>query len=367
MKKTQTIPNRKRFTRPFGMATVLVVIFVGILLAPRAGTAGEADVAVALYGPALDIYTNDWMPYTVNVNNLGPSAATNVTVASTMPSGFAFLGVSPASQSYTFATNTLTLNFGTLTNLAVRNVGVRLKPTNSGTFTLTGTANSTGSTDPNSANNTNSINFTVGTLISGPLVASIISTQAYDAQTGFMVQWIQVSNSAASPAASARVAITGLTNELYNASGTNNGDPYVIYASKLDAGQSGNLLLEFNVPSRQAFPLTNSQLKAFETALPALVPPKNLGQGIPMRTATRGSSTGFVPGRIINFFWNSPTGRSYTILYSDNPEFGNALYSPDIVQPSTFDQVQWIDYGPPATLSPPTRSTPRYYRAFPNP
>ena len=351
----------------FRGAFVLAAVLMGIsTLFPRTATAGNADVAAALYGPALDVYTNDWMPYRVSVTNLGPSAATNVTVTSTLPSGFAFLSVSPASQSYSFTTNTLTLSFGTLTNLAVRNVLVTIKPTNSGTFTLTGAANSSGSTDANSANNASSIDLQIRTLISGQLVASIASTQTLDLQSGLMLQWIQVSNPGPAQAASARVVITGLTNQLNNASGTNNGNPYVIYPCAIDPGQTGKLVLGFFVPSRTAFPFSDSQLQAYEAALPTLSPPKYLGQAIPISSAGR-SSFSFVPGRIVNFFWNSPTGRSYTILYSDNPEFANPLYSPDVVAPTSSDPVQWIDYGPPATVSMPSPSKPRFYRAFPNP
>jgi len=343
-----------------------IILFTVVVLTSRFAVAGNADVSVTLYEPILEVYTNDWMPYTVTVTNLGPSVATNVTASSTMPSGFSFIDVAPASQSYTFAANTLTLNFGNLTNQAVRNVFVRVKPSNAGIFTYTATAASTGSTDTNSANDTSSLNLNVGTLLAGQLVASIVSTQKVDLQTGVMLQWIQVSNSGPSQIPAARVHIAGLTNQLYNASGTNNGIPFVVYPSPLDAHQTGKLLLEF-VP-RTAFSFTNSQLTGYQIAMPSLKPPRNLGQAIPMLSASRVGATDFVPGRIVNFFWNLPTNTySYTVLYADNPEFANPLVSLQSVPLDIPNQVEWIDYGPPSTVSVPTASKPRFYRAYVNP
>jgi len=346
----------------------IVVLFSSIVLLPRLSLAGNADVSVTLYEPVLEIYTNDWMRYTVTVTNLGPSVATNVTVSSTMPSGFTFIDLAPASQSYTFAANTLTLNFGNLTNQAVRNVFVRVKPSNAGSFTYTATASSTGSTDPNSANNTSSLNINVGALISTQVVASISSAQTLDLQTSLMVQWIQVSNTGPSQIPAARVHVSGLSNQLYNASGTNNGIPFVVYPSPLEPYQAGKLLLEFVSPNRQPFPFVDAQLKGYQIAMPSLTPPRNLGPAIAMLTAARADATGIVPGRVVNFFWNLPTNYySYTVLYADNPEFANPLVSLRAVPVNEANQDMWIDYGPPSTVSMPTASKPRYYRAYINP
>lgn len=344
------------------------ILLGSLTLAPRIAVAGNADVSVNLYEPVLEIYTNDWVRYTVNVTNLGPSVATNVTVASAMPSGFSFIDLSPASQSYTFAANTLTLNFGNLTNQAVRNVFVRVKPSNSGTFTYTGTASSTGSTDPNSANNTSSMNLSVGTMLSSQLAASIVSTQYFDPQSSLMLQWIQVSNTGPSQITAARVHISGLSNELRNVSGTNNGIPFIVYPSALDGYKTGKLLLEFVNPSHLAFPFVAGQLKPYQIAMPSLKPPRNLGPAVPILLSGRDTPTAFVPGRVMNFFWNLPTNYySYTILYADNPEFANPQVSLRSVPINSANQVQWMDSGPPSSVSLPDRSTKRYYRAFINP
>ena len=60
--------------------------------------------------------------------------------------------------------------------------------------------------------------------------------------------------------------MTGLTNRLFNAVGTNTGNPFVYYSAPLAAGQSVGLLLQY-YPDAFAFPFTNAQLNAF--AVPA--------------------------------------------------------------------------------------------------
>jgi hypothetical protein len=53
------------------------------------------------------------------------------------------------------------------------------------------------------------------------------------------------------------------------------------------------------------------------------------------------------------------------VVYSDNNTFSNALIAPpSIVAPA--NRVQWIDYGPPTTVSAPTNTSMRFYRVFEN-
>jgi hypothetical protein len=62
----------------------------------------------------------------------------------------------------------------------------------------------------------------------------------------------------------------------------------------------------------------------------------------------------------------STLGQAYTVVYSDNVLFSNAMIAPpSVIAPA--DRVQWIDYGPPTTVSAPTNSNARFYRVFQNP
>jgi hypothetical protein len=121
-----------------------------------------------------------------------------------------------------------------------------------------------------------------------------------------------------------------------------------------------SLLLQYF--PRGPFPFTNNQLNAFEVSVPNWTPP-----------AITTTSTNVNISRIVelNNGWmliEFPTtlGRTYTVVYSDNVLFSNAMIAPpSLVAPA--NRVQWIDYGPPATLSAPTNASTRFYRVFQNP
>jgi hypothetical protein len=59
-------------------------------------------------------------------------------------------------------------------------------------------------------------------------------------------------------------------------------------------------------------------------------------------------------------------GRNYTVVYSDNVLFSNAMVAPPSIT-APANEVQWIDYGPPTTVSAPANSTVRFYRVMQNP
>jgi hypothetical protein len=59
-------------------------------------------------------------------------------------------------------------------------------------------------------------------------------------------------------------------------------------------------------------------------------------------------------------------GRAYTVVYSDNIAFSNSAIAPPAIV-ATANRLQWIDYGPPTTVSVPVNATNRFYRVFLNP
>jgi hypothetical protein len=54
------------------------------------------------------------------------------------------------------------------------------------------------------------------------------------------------------------------------------------------------------------------------------------------------------------------------VVYSDNVLFSNAMMAPPSIA-APANEVQWIDYGPPTTVSAPTNASARFYRVFLNP
>jgi uncharacterized repeat protein (TIGR01451 family) len=315
----------------------------------------QADLGVAINGPAQPVITNDWMTYAVTATNSGPDAAPNVVLTNNLPDGVILL--SPTNQG--FGSN-LIFNVGTLMNGGSTNFLITIQPTNAGVLTLFASIGSASVLDTNTANNSASTNINVLGSLPGLLVAVTNSAQTVNPQNGLEEQSILLTNTGTNDVPAARVVVTGLTNRLFNAVGTNNGAPFVYYSTDLAVGQSVNLLLQY--APRAAFPFTNGQLQAFAVPPPDWTPPPAMGV-----------STNLNIARIVRLSngnmlieWPSVTNRIYTVVYSDNVLFSNALVAPpSVVAPA--NRTQWIDYGPPTTVSAPTNTSARFYRVFLNP
>ena len=315
----------------------------------------QADLGVAIIVPTTAVIMNDLMTYGVSVTNAGPSTAPNVMLTNTLPAGVILKG------NYTVISNNLIFNLGTLNSGAFTNFLFTLQPTNAGVLNFFATVGASGVLETNTINNSASNSFTVINYLPGDLVATIASPQSYNPQNGLVEQTITLSNLGTNDVPAARVVVTGLlTNRLFNASGTNNGSPFVVYAATLAAGQNVRLLLQFF--ALNYFPFASSQLQAFAVPVPDLTPP-----------ATTLSSTNLNLTRILRLSngnmlieFSSITNRTYTVVYSDNFLFSNAMIAPPSILASA-NRKQWVDYGPPATVSVPTNSGARFYRVFLNP
>jgi len=319
-----------------------------------------AGLVVAMTGPAAQVFSNDWMVYNVNVTNLGPSAAPGIFLTNTLPPGVGYKTNSLAFKRLGSDSNVV-FNLGTLTNQAFINFQLTVQPTNAGTFTFSSVLSTNGLVIPNPASVSDSITVVVSNFLSNPgqLTGTIVSTQKYNFLSGRLEQNIVLSNAGPTSVDSARLTVTGLTNRLSNATGTNNGNPFVTYAASLAAGKKGYLVLQFS-PTQIAFPFTNSQLRADGVTLPNLAPaadgliPTNIVQFVRLSSG----------GMVIAF--PSLTNRTYTVEYCTN------LVSPIwlAAQPLTYTPANytfWIDYGPPLTVSHPTNTPARFYRVFLNP
>jgi uncharacterized repeat protein (TIGR01451 family) len=320
-----------------------------------------ADLSVAMTGPAQPVITNDWMTYGVTVTNAGPDAAPNVMLTNTLPPGVGYLGVSPASPAPSVAGSNVIFNLGTLASGAFVNLLLTVQPTNAGVLLFSSSVNSAGATDPDPANNSAGTNIAVTNYLSGLLVAITNSAQGINLQNGLEEQSILLTNTGAVDVPAARVVVTGLTRQLFNAVGTNNGAPFVDYSAGLAAGQGVTLLLQY--APRGSFPFTNGQLHAFAMPfVPDWTPPVEtaFGTNVNINRIVRLSN-----GNML-IEWPAIANRTYTVVYSDNLLFSNAMIAPpSIIAPA--NEVQWIDYGPPATVSAPTNASARFYRVFLNP
>jgi uncharacterized repeat protein (TIGR01451 family) len=320
----------------------------------------QADLGVAMTGFAQPVITNDLMTYEVTVTNSGPDAVPNVILINTLPLGMPVLGVSPSNQTYGVVINSLFFSLGTMASGGSTNLQIMVQPTNAATLTFSVSVGAAGVLDTYTNNNSASTNITVIGYLPGQLTAVTNSAQSINLQNGLEEQSILLSNLGTNAVLAARVVVMGLTNRLFNAVGTNNGNPFVVCNATLGTNQSVNLLLQFS--PRGSFPFTNGQLQAFAVPVSSLTPPAAAS------TSTNLNVTRIVrlPNGNVLIEWPAITNRTYSVVYSDNVLFSNAMIAPpSIVAPA--NEVQWIDYGPPATVSAPTNSPARFYRVFLNP
>ena len=323
-----------------------------------------ADLGVALTGSAQPVITNDWMIYGVTVSNAGPNAATGVVLTNTLPPGVGFIGASPSGLAPAVAGSNIVFNFGTLAAGAFTNLLLTVQPTNAGVLAFSSFVVSPNTTDTNAANNFASNNITVTGYLPGVLTVFTNSAQSTNFISGLLEQSITVSNAGPTPVAAARVVVAGLTNRLFNAVGTNGVSPFVVYdppsGTMLASRQSVDLLLQFF--PRRAFPFANSQMQAFEVLVPNWTPPT----GTAVTTNINYTRVAALPNGNLLIEWSAISNRSYTVVYSDNPSFSNALIAPPaVIAPANV--VEWIDYGPTTTASAPASATNRFYRVYLNP
>ena len=320
----------------------------------------QADLGVTLTGPAQANIVNDSTTYGVTVTNLGPDDAPDVQLTNTFPPGVILKSVSPTNQPYSIVTSNLIFDLGPLTAGSGTNLQFTIQPTNAGVLNFSAAIGAAGIVDPNPTNNVAGTNINVINYLSLPLFVVTNSAQKINVANGLTEQSILVSNNVGTNVMAVRVVVTNLTKQLFNAFGTNNGNPFVVLNTTLPAGQSASLRLQF--APRGSFPLANSQLQAFGVPLLNLTPPAVLSNSASLNISL------ILPLTDGTMLVEFPTivGRSYTVVYSDNIAFSNAMMAPPaIVAPA--NELEWIDYGPPTTTSIPVNSTNRFYRVLLNP
>ncbi|MBC8096672.1 MAG: hypothetical protein H7Y43_12755 [Akkermansiaceae bacterium] len=321
----------------------------------------ETDLAVSITGPGPDVYVGDWITFGVTVTNLSPLTAGSIVVSNSFQSNgvqvVAVKSISPANQ---FVNGIAVLSPFTLTNKGSQTFKFTVQPTNAGMLPFSVSVN-TGS-DTNSANNRAFTNILVSNFLTNMLVVTPTPTQKFNAIIGVMEQSILLSNASPSSVPSARVNVSGIPspNRHFNAIGTNSGNPFVVHSGALGGGESISLLMQYKVPSHQQMNNLVFTAQAMTNAAD-LTPPGNL---IALNSTNRISrQTNYISRMLLEF--PSTNGRTYTVVYDDNAAFTTPkVVRPSIVAPANW--TYWLDYGPPATISP-TDGGSRFYKIYVNP
>ena len=221
-------------------------------------------------------------------------------------------------------------------------------------------SSSTPDLDPTGSNHT----ATIITSVTGPVVTNVppatnvavqvLGAITFNPQTGLYQQPVLFTNLSGVPAAAVRVAVLGLPSSvaLYNAAGTNHGSPFVEYDQTLPAGGGVVFLLEYYDASRQPFVSTNF----LATVVAPTTPP------VPTGTILQLDSNGaFVSEGQLTIEFATIPGHTYVVQYSSNIASSQWLTAvPPII--ANGNKTQWIDSGPPKTVSPPGPPGQRFYR-----
>jgi uncharacterized repeat protein (TIGR01451 family) len=345
--RTNDVSLTNKVTLVAGGQTNVTTNLVTQILIPK------GDLGVSISVPTQGVLAGDVMVVDVTVTNLGPDTIQNITLTNLLPASFKLL--TPTNLISIFTNGTLTVNVGNLAIHGSTNLHLTVQPTNSGNFTLGAVVVAASLVDTNLANNTASTNVSIGVILGATLTNSVVTAQHYNPQTGLMEEIVRVTNIGTNDAPSFRLIVSGLgTNWMYNAFGTNNGDPYVLYGATLAAGSHVDLRLEYFVWKRTALDLDHTAVAVGFTSVPT-----------PTSSSPNITKVNSVPtGLLIEF--QSIIGRSYSILYADNMSFSNALAAQPVVT-AIADRVQWIDSGPPKTITSTTNAGSRFYRVLLNP
>jgi sulfatase modifying factor 1 len=197
----------------------------------------------------------------------------------------------------------------------------------------------------------------IATPIISPLDVSVVETEVsprLDRQQGLLTQKITISNHNPIAIAGFRILIGGLLPgvQVHNRSGlTPEGIPYIDWGGTLAPGALLALVIEFFQPVRGTpFDPSYSVITVL-TSTPELPEPAATGAE-PTRLITLGS------GDVLIEF-NTVPGGVYAIEYSHNLTQWHRVQATVTV---AANRTQWVDAGPPKTMSHPSDTPVRYYR-----
>jgi hypothetical protein len=196
--------------------------------------------------------------------------------------------------------------------------------------------------------------------LSGPVVFKATGTNAYTlrSQTGATEEALPIFNPAGSASALTFLRISffdlgkdSLGNAIYliNATGTNNGVPYVLIPTTIAPAGTFPMSVEYYVSDRVTSPKPRLVVEVVTGGFPVA----------PAGTTLTPDRAEFHQGRFkVDFL--STAGKTYYIQYSASALGPFETSFPGLA--GTGGRIQWVDTGPPRTTSLPTAAGTRFYR-----
>jgi len=316
------------------------------------GPPPPVDVALSLTAAPDPVAVGAPLTYSLTVTNNSLTTATGVIVTDTLPVNVTLFSLLPTEGSASNHAGVVTYTVGSLPNGIAATLAIVVIPNAAGSLTNVAVASST-QTDSQPTNNAVTNVTTAVTVPITNLVLTVLSPITLNPQTGLFEQKVEVSNGGPSTPSSVMVLISGLAANatLYNATGITNGTPFVQSAAPLGIGSNVIFLLEFYVPTR----VPPANLTYTVQAGPPVIPPVVSGTILSISRAI------VLPNGNVLVEFSAIPGQVYAIQYSsDMVTWLTAV--PAITAPA--NQVQWIDSGPPKTVSSPAQQGARYYRVI---
>ncbi|HTB85261.1 MAG TPA: choice-of-anchor tandem repeat GloVer-containing protein [Candidatus Sulfotelmatobacter sp.] len=324
--------------------------FATIISTVTNGPPPPVDVAVSVTAAPNPVAVGAPLTISVTVTNNSITTATGVVVSNTLPPDVTLFSLLPSQGSATNQAGVVIYSVGSLANGVAATLAIVVVPNAAGSLTNSDSATS-GQTDSQPANNRATNIVTVVSVPITNLVLTVQTPMTLNPQTGLYEQQIEVSNGGPSTPSSVLVEVSGLKTNvtLYNATGKTNGLPYVQSASPLGIGSNVVFLLEFYVPTR----VMPTNLTYIVQAGPIFIPPVASG------TIVSVQKTVVLDGGDVLVEFKAVPGQIYAVQYSsDMVTWLTAI--PAITAPA--NEVQWIDSGPPGTISNPAQAGARFYR-----
>ncbi len=214
-------------------------------------------------------------------------------------------------------------------------------------------------------------NFTPGILPPEPVVRLLdaSATPSLDGQSGLFLHRLEIGNPSRTTNATVEVRVGGFTNDaaghlirVFNALGTNSLGEWRVFAKNLLPGEARALTVEFYVPDLVSIPTPTYAAGALGTISDPSVSARTL-----LVETVRAFTNAAYPNGAILIEFPTEVGRRYYVQYAPTTE---GLVGPagqrKTAEPAilgTGSRVQWVDYGPPKTDSPPGASN-RFYRVI---
>ncbi len=209
-------------------------------------------------------------------------------------------------------------------------------------------------TDDHGATGTSSVvNVTV--LAQPPLAYAPVTIADLDPASGLFLQTIQITNPTPYAFKALRLSVQLDADSLAsgvgigNATGTNNGVPYVEWNSPLAAGQSLDLELAYDIPDPQTMPdpAFTVEVVPADPASPPTGPVLIVDHVVQLTN------------RVIRVGFTTLSNRIYYVQYSRNLVAWKTVHPPIM---GTGEDLHWLDLGPPETETPSESEPNRFYR-----